>query len=187
MSRTLRGLGVACVALALGLGWSLWRADSAARACGRGQASASDATCDAIDDDCDGRSDEDYAAVATRCGIGACASSGSTTCVEGVVVDGCASGTPTADTTCNGRDEDCDGSDDESYPSAPRSGTCGLGACVSSFATRCAQGEVTESCTPRPAAVGDASQDGIDEDCDGNTDEDAWARAPADSRAARRR
>lgn len=182
MSRTLRGLGVACVALALWLGWGLWR-EAAPWSCGRGRASASDATCDQVDDDCDGRSDEDYVGVATRCGIGSCAARGSTTCVAGVVRDGCASGTPTADTTCNGRDEDCDGSNDESYPSALRSGTCGLGACVSPFATHCAQGEVTESCTPRPAAVDDASQDGIDEDCDGKTDEDAWARGPAARRA----
>jgi hypothetical protein len=176
MSGRLRVLSAGCLALLLS--WALWRGVSAPGACVRGQAATSDATCDDIDDDCDGRRDDDYESVATRCGIGACASRGTTHCEGGKVVDDCTSGMPTADTTCNARDEDCDGSADESFPSALRSGTCGLGACVSPFATRCVQGEVSETCTPGIAAQGDARPDGIDEDCDGSTDEDVWARAP---------
>ena len=51
---------------------------------------ANDATCDGIDDDCDGQVDEDFASVPTRCGQGACTNTGMLTCVRGQVIDTCA-------------------------------------------------------------------------------------------------
>jgi hypothetical protein len=70
----------------------------------------SDATCDGVDDDSDGAFDEDFVGVPTTCGIGACASSGFTSCVGGHVVDSCSPLTPApSDATCNGIDDDCDG------------------------------------------------------------------------------
>jgi hypothetical protein len=67
-----------------------------------------DATCDGIDDDCDNETDEDYVPVDTSCGVGACAATGSSSCVAGVVQPNCTPGTGTAE-VCNGIDDDCNG------------------------------------------------------------------------------
>jgi hypothetical protein len=116
--------------------------------CTPGAPAASDATCNATDDDCDGSQDEDYAVTATSCGLGVCQASGSLTCVAGAEVDSCAPGAPTSplDSTCNGLDDDCDGPADEEYVSVDT--TCGVGACGAMGATSCVAGAVTDSCTP---------------------------------------
>ncbi|MCC6876763.1 MAG: PKD domain-containing protein, partial [Sandaracinaceae bacterium] len=139
--------------------------------CTAGTPAASDATCDAIDDDCDGANDEDYASIATSCGIGACASSGATSCVSGSVIDSCSVGTPAAsDATCDAVDDDCDGTNDEDYVSSPTA--CGVGACAATGSTSCISGSVLDSCTAGTPAANDATCDGIDDDCDGANDED---------------
>ena len=76
--------------------------------------SATDATCDGVDDDCDGVKDEDVFPAVTTCGVGACVSHGLISCSNGALVDsGCTAGTPGATETsggsCNGIDDDCDG------------------------------------------------------------------------------
>ncbi len=120
-----------------------------------------DITCDAVDDDCDGGADEDY--VGESCGVGACAAVG--TCEDGEA--SCTPGAPLAETdvTCNGVDDDCDGSADEEYASDE---FCGLGLCRT--AGSCADGEV--ACVPRaPEFDIDQICDGQDENCDGQIDE----------------
>ena len=69
-----------------------------------------DATCDNIDQDCDGNVDEGFVTEQT-CGLGACQVTGS--CVDGAYA--CTELMPSAsdDTTCDGIDEDCDGEIDE--------------------------------------------------------------------------
>jgi len=57
--------------------------------CTTGTPAASDATCDGVDDDCDGTLDEEYASLATSCGVGACETTGFSSCVTGTVHDGC--------------------------------------------------------------------------------------------------
>jgi RHS repeat-associated protein len=139
--------------------------------CTPGAPAANDATCNAIDDDCDGSQDEDYASVATTCGIGACGATGATSCVAGAVTDSCTPGAPAAsDATCNATDDDCDGSQDEDYASVAT--TCGIGACGATGATSCVAGAVTDSCTPGAPAANDATCNAIDDDCDGSQDED---------------
>jgi hypothetical protein len=140
-----------------------------------GPTTATDPTCNNIDDDCDGSADEEYVASATSCGVGACARTGMRTCQAGTAVDSCSAGSPTgADTTCNRVDEDCDGRFDEAYVSAATS--CGVGACASTGNMTCVNGATQNSCVPktRQTTVDDATSPGnnIDDDCDGKVDED---------------
>lgn len=80
--------------------------------CTAGTPASSDATCNNVDDDCDGSVDENFVSSPTACGSGACASTGSTSCVNGEVVDSCKPKTPGRE-VCNGVDDDCDGAVDE--------------------------------------------------------------------------
>jgi hypothetical protein len=76
--------------------------------CVPGTPAPDDASCNGIDDDCNGLVDDGYVPVATNCGIGACARTGATSCVGGHVTDSCVPGAPVAE-TCNGIDDDCNG------------------------------------------------------------------------------
>src|SRR5690606_26438840 len=139
--------------------------------CTAGTPAANDATCDGIDDDCDGAVDEDFVPTPTSCGVGACAASGMTSCQGGELIDSCTPGIPAADdATCNGIDDDCDGALDEDY--VPLVTSCGVGACAASGVTSCVLGVVEDSCRPGEPALLDSICDGIDEDCDGQVDED---------------
>jgi hypothetical protein len=139
--------------------------------CTPGTPAASDGTCDGVDDDCDGTADQDFTPVATSCGVGACASTGMTTCVAGTPGDTCTPGTPApSDATCDGLDDDCDGAADEDFTPAPTS--CGVGACTSTGMTTCVAGTPGDTCTPGAPAPSDSTCDGVDDDCDGTADED---------------
>ncbi|MCU0671411.1 MAG: MopE-related protein [Myxococcota bacterium] len=139
--------------------------------CAEGTPAASDATCNAVDDDCNGAIDEDFVTSATSCGTGACASTGATSCVSGAVVDSCAEGAPAAsDATCNAVDDDCNGAVDEDFVTSATS--CGTGACASTGATSCVSGAVVDSCEEGTPAANDASCNDVDDDCNGAVDED---------------
>ena len=121
-------------------------------------------TCNGVDDNCNGVADEGFACVfgTTRgCTVGACA--GTQACVPGCTWGGC---TVTATEVCNGVDDDCDGVTDEGFSCIPgRTQGCTIGACAGTqtCSAACSWGScvttAVESCN------------GVDDDCDGSTDE----------------
>ena len=123
------------------------------------------------DDDCDGLTDEDYVSDSGCFLPGACAAgNAASSCSEGVEI-ACQSGAPAADDTlCNALDDDCDGQTDEDFVSTPTA--CGVGACAAAGATSCVAGSVIDSCSAGVPATDDTTCDGIDDDCNGLTDED---------------
>ncbi len=141
-------------------------------ACQPGTAlSATDASCDGLDDDCDGAADDDYPADAS-CGVGYCQDTNvPSTCSDGVET-ACQSGTALSatDVTCDGVDDDCDGGSDEEYSA---DSNCGTGYCqTTNTPSSCSAGTET-ACQPgSPLGATDASCDGVDDDCDGDADDD---------------
>jgi hypothetical protein len=132
---------------------------------------ASDANCNGIDENCDGVNDDGYVQTPTSCGTGACATTGALRCVNGAVEDSCKPGTMAAnDPTCDGVDDDCDGTKDENYVPVPSS--CGTGACMRTGTVVCTGGVPTDTCKPAAPAANDTTCNGIDEDCNGQVDED---------------
>ena len=136
--------------------------------CVPGQPAANDSTCDGLDDDCDGLTDEDHTPSTSTCGLGNCAATGTTVCEDGVVLDDCVPGPKGIDDDCDGGDDDCDGLTDEHYVATAT--TCGVGSCTAAGTTTCEAGNTIDSCVPGPKGVDDDC-DGIDDDCDGETDE----------------
>jgi hypothetical protein len=75
------------------------------------------------------------------------------------------------DSTCNGVDENCDGTNDENYVGG--FAHCGLGVCRSTGFFECINGSISTDCVPGPPnAPSDTACNALDDDCDGGTDED---------------
>lgn len=74
-----------------------------------------------------------------------------------------------ADAACNGVDNNCNGQMDEGYLPGPTA--CGVGACAATGVTSCVAGAVVDSCVP--GAPGVEVCDGLDNDCNGITDDAA--------------
>jgi len=111
-------------------------------------------TCNGVDDDCDGSTDESLSrACSTACG------SGTETC-SGGGYRGCTAPLPGTE-TCNGIDDDCDGSTDEGL-SRGCSTACGSGT------ETCSAGSWTGCTAPMP---GSETCNGLDDDCDGSIDD----------------
>ncbi|MBI2341597.1 MAG: hypothetical protein HYU98_02540 [Deltaproteobacteria bacterium] len=77
------------------------------------QPAADDATCNGIDDNCNGQPDEDFIEQpGLSCGVGECMNEGIIKCVGGEPKDICVE-KPVADEICDGKDNNCDGATDE--------------------------------------------------------------------------
>ena len=132
-------------------------------------------TCDGIDNDCDGQID-DVAGAGEPCqtGVGACLGRGVQRCDvdAGALVCSAVAAQPAAE-FCNNIDDDCDGEIDD-VPGLGIACEIGTGACRSTAETVCdtAAGAVVCPATPQDPAPADYCGNGIDDNCDGATDED---------------
>ncbi|MCB9541925.1 MAG: hypothetical protein H6703_05695 [Myxococcales bacterium] len=143
--------------------------DDGAIVCDATPAEPTAETCNALDDDCDGRTDEGHR-LGEPCavGVGACARPGAITCADdGATRCDATPGEP-AQETCDARDDDCDGFTDEGYPIGEPC-AAGLGACRREGALTCEGGG--PRCDAAPGIPGVERCNGEDDDCDGRADE----------------
>jgi hypothetical protein len=136
-------------------------------------------TCNDLDDDCDGSTDEpqDIPGLNQPCGtaLGRC-TPGILLCINGQEV--CQGGQGPYPGECNGEDDDCDGGIDEQDEVAAEEGLpCGtdVGECEPGQ-TLCVGGQIICDGGTQPS---EEVCDGLDNDCDGLTDNGAVC--PADS------
>ena len=115
-------------------------------------------TCNNIDDNCNGQTDEGLGTLS--CGTGTCQNTVNA-CINGQVQT-CTHGQPETE-TCDNLDNDCDGQTDELQPI-----TCGVGACQATV-NACSNGQ-NNICTPLNPST-ELCGDRIDNDCNGLTDE----------------
>ncbi|MBI5741954.1 MAG: cadherin-like domain-containing protein [Nitrospirae bacterium] len=118
--------------------------------------------CNGIDDNCINSIDENLGGGACATGLPGICSSGVEQCVNGQMV--CEGTNQPSAETCDGLDNDCDGSVDEDMGQT----TCGLGACAHTI-SNCLDG-MTQVCDPFEGAAAEIC-DSLDNDCDGQTDE----------------
>ena len=123
-------------------------------------------SCDALDNDCDGRTDEE---LVRSCGsnVGLCRV-GIEHCLQGLWPGTCEGEIPPVAEMCNLQDDDCDGEVDEEI--VPAESTCGVGTCRNTGQVECQEGRLVDTCMPGAPAV--ESCDRRDNDCDGQIDED---------------
>ncbi|MBI5499484.1 MAG: SUMF1/EgtB/PvdO family nonheme iron enzyme [Deltaproteobacteria bacterium] len=156
-------------------------------------------TCNARDDDCDTLTDAADAAnfAASRPTVGAphyfcntvgacggatvaCGVLGGVTqwmCSYPAAVRTDSTGTILPETLCDGADEDCDGTTDENWPGVAHSTadladacSAGLGICLRTGTYVCSGGGTAQSCSVTAGTVGTETCNGLDDNCDGTTD-----------------
>ncbi len=108
------------------------------------------------------------------CDVGACV--GTTRCVGGAWTECQAPGE-----RCNGEDDDCDGETDEDFPELGGDCSSGVGACAARGAYVCDAFGDGVTCDAQPGMPGGEVCDGLDNDCNGETDDAPGVGEPCDT------
>jgi hypothetical protein len=126
-------------------------------------------TCNGVDDDCDGQTDEDVS-TAVACDIvnafGRCP--GLTYCVAGS--ETCVGTTPVAE-ICDGLDQNCDGTVDEGLPDLDADGQADC-MDLDDDSDGTVDGEDCDARNPQRSKSATEQCNGVDDDCDGTLDEE---------------
>ncbi len=123
-----------------------------------------DERCNSLDDDCDGKTDENWPDLGAACSVGGgnCVSTGKFVCHElGLDLKCSAPPKPGVVETCDKIDNDCDGEVDEGLVQNCKT-ACGIGV------EKCAAG-VYQGCTAPPPKTETCNQ--VDDDCNGTIDD----------------
>ena len=129
--------------------------------------------CNDLDDDCDGRTDEDYEGVGDPCEFveAECISAGQITCTADGNETYCnAEPIVVGDELCDERDNDCDGLVDEGIDEGALCES-GVGQCRRGGFIECGE-DGSVNCTAVPGEPRVEACDGFDNDCDVVVDED---------------
>ncbi len=124
---------------------------------------ASDSTCNGIDNNCNGIADDQY--LKRSCGTGAC--SGQTSCTSGAEV---CSGPAPSQEVCDNIDNDCDGYTDEFL--VRQCGTTDVGVCQ--YGNQACTSGMWGACGGNIEPTAETCNS-LDDDCNGQTDENACA------------
>jgi subtilisin-like proprotein convertase family protein len=127
--------------------------------------------CNGVDDDCNGLADDDVPVGVPCTRDNAHGSCPGTTVCYGPAGEQC-NAPLAAPELCDYVDNDCDGVTDNGFPDLYRSCTAGEGACQRFGFFRCTEGGLGTACSVVAGAGTPEVCNGVDDDCNGQTDED---------------
>ncbi len=177
MDETFPMLGKVCYAgigACQGIGMFVCTSDGSAAVCNAVPGTSSPEVCDNLDNDCDAVTDEGFEDRGKVCfvGVGECLKVGTLQCTSNQAGLECSEspGTPVTE-RCDAKDNDCDGSTDETWPMKGSVCSEGIGECQRMGTLVCNPGQTGLVCNATPGPVATERCDGLDNDCDRSVDE----------------